>query len=296
MTSANQIDGVPSVVASMNYLSPDSHINRRYFGPGFEINTAISAWRDMPIHNGRGQGLTLDRNGFQLLDVPSKVDIAGFISRLDASKLENGVDIKDEDYAKEVCQTIANLTGAKLVLPLNAIARTSNETLGSSQPPAGDIHVDMNGVDAARNAKRFLELHGVEGLEYSRFLCTSFWRPISAPPQDMPLALCDWQTVADDEGRNNQFIFAQTPPDLDNLPEFEPEDANMPTGSLFVHSDAHRWYYFPDMAADEAILLKLHDSDHSRAWRTPHTAFADPSVNVDHSRESIEFRTIAYFD
>jgi hypothetical protein len=57
----------------------------------------------------------------------------------------------------------------------------------------------------------------------------------------------------------------------------------------------HRWWYFPGMHAGEALLLKLCDTDHSVAWRAPHSAFRDPSVTPPHSRESVELRTVAFF-
>ena len=52
---------------------------------------------------------------------------------------------------------------------------------------------------------------------------------------------------------------------------------------------------FPDLTADEALLFKLHDSDHSVAWRCPHTAFETPYAAAANPRESVELRTIAFF-
>jgi hypothetical protein len=49
------------------------------------------------------------------------------------------------------------------------------------------------------------------------------------------------------------------------------------------------------MERDEVVLLKFHDSDRSKACRVPHTAFRDPSFPDARPRESIEFRTFAYF-
>jgi hypothetical protein len=49
------------------------------------------------------------------------------------------------------------------------------------------------------------------------------------------------------------------------------------------------------MRPDEALLFKLHDTDHDVAWRVPHTAFRDESVADAHPRESVEFRTVAFF-
>ena len=35
---------------------------------------------------------------------------------------------------------------------------------------------------------------------------------------------------------------------------------------------------------------------HARAWRVPHSAFHDATVQAAQPRHSIEFRTIAYFE
>ena len=50
------------------------------------------------------------------------------------------------------------------------------------------------------------------------------------------------------------------------------------------------------MTREEVLLFKYHDSDPTKALRTPHTAFHDPSFPEARIRESIEFRTIAYFE
>jgi hypothetical protein len=50
------------------------------------------------------------------------------------------------------------------------------------------------------------------------------------------------------------------------------------------------------MTRDEVLMFKFHDSDPSKALRAPHTAFHDPSFPHPKVRESIEFRTIAYFE
>jgi len=44
------------------------------------------------------------------------------------------------------------------------------------------------------------------------------------------------------------------------------------------------------MAADEVLFIKLHDSDHSRTWRAPHTAFHDVSRPDATTRYSYEYR------
>jgi hypothetical protein len=44
------------------------------------------------------------------------------------------------------------------------------------------------------------------------------------------------------------------------------------------------------------VLLKFHDSDRSKALRVPHTAFRDTSFPDARPRESIEVRSVAYFE
>ena len=70
------------------------------------------------------------------------------------------------------------------------------------------------------------------------------------------------------------------------------------TGEVYslVFNPSHRWFYFPRMEADEAMLLKCYDSDRAGARFTAHSAFDDPTSPADsRPRESIEVRTLAFF-
>ncbi|HEV8712658.1 MAG TPA: CmcJ/NvfI family oxidoreductase, partial [Candidatus Binatia bacterium] len=59
----------------------------------------------------------------------------------------------------------------------------------------------------------------------------------------------------------------------------------------------HRWYYFPHMRSNEALLLKGYDSlTDGRTRFTAHTAFDDPTASPQAAaRESIEIRTLVFF-
>jgi hypothetical protein len=63
-----------------------------------------------------------------------------------------------------------------------------------------------------------------------------------------------------------------------------------------TYNPSHRWFYFPRMRVDEALLLKCYDSEtDGRARFAPHTAFHDPTTPVDAPpRESIELRTLVF--
>jgi hypothetical protein len=63
------------------------------------------------------------------------------------------------------------------------------------------------------------------------------------------------------------------------------------------HNAAHRWFYFPRMRRDEAIVFKVYDSaNDGRARFTPHTSFDDPSTPPGApARQSIEVRAFVFF-
>ena len=84
-------------------------------------------------------------------------------------------------------------------------------------------------------------------------------------------------------------------PDRDTMLGEIPGEDDAITAAIFHFNPAHRWWYFSNMQRDEILLLKFHDSDRSKACRVPHTAFRDPNFPDALPRESIEFRTFAYF-
>jgi hypothetical protein len=94
---------------------------------------------------------------------------------------------------------------------------------------------------------------------------------------------------------------SNTKADVDVLPEgdalFAPiaGEEDMVAATIFHHHPEHRWWYFPDMTADEVLFIKLHDSDHRRTWRAPHTAFHDVSRPDATTRYSYEYRGFAFF-
>jgi hypothetical protein len=279
---ASQVGGVE---ATIDYLTPGSRINRRYVAPGAELNTGRYAPHTVFIRNGRPvQGtLGLDTQGFVLAKQPSLVTNFRYKTEVDAV------------YSAEVERIVKALTGADLVALLGYVLRTSGATSSEIQPPASEVHVDMSTDRAVRLAASTYEKSFPGRSVFSRFIASSLWRPFSQPPQDWPLAVCDGTSVGDDEGVPNVLVRLAELPDPDNIPaHFEGED-QLPAASIFCFSPKHRWWFFPDMTRDEVLLVKFHDSDHSKAWRTPHTSFRDPRVQNAAPRESIEFRTIAYY-
>lgn len=273
-----------SVETTIDYLLPTSRINRRFWAPGKEYNTGVNAPFPVTIRNARRAGpFELDTHGFAIGAWPS--DIRDF---RDQEELRR-------DYPGEVQRIVKAWAGADRVIPMGGQIRSPIVNRAHVQPPAAEAHVDFTTASANRLAAILYERFAPEGPGYSRFLCFSLWRTFSPPPQDWPLALCDYRSVDDSEGVPNVKVDVDEIPTGDALFAPIPGEEEMAAASIFHHNPAHRWWYFPDMTRDEAIFIKFHDSDHSRAWRAPHTAFHHPRPG-SHVRESYEFRGVAYFE
>src|SRR5262249_45646287 len=153
-------------------------------------------------------------------------------------------------------------------------------------------HVDYLPDVADRIAKATYEKNFPNGPGYKRFIAGSFWRCFSAPPQDWPLALCDGRSVDPTEGVRNTLIVVDKIPDEAGMLAPIPDEDSRPSAAIFRFNPKHRWWYFSDMTRDEVLFFKFHDSDRSKAWRVPHTAFRDVSQKNPNIRQSIELRTI----
>ena len=268
----------------IDYLVPTSRINRRFWAPGKEFNTGIYAPYPVTIRNARLAGpFTLDAHGFCL--GRHHTDISDWHNQYAA----------DSPYAAQVAEVAMRLSGADLIVPMGGMMRASGATSATVQPPAAEAHVDFTESCAARIAERLYRTARPAGPGYGRFIAFSLWRVLSAPPQDMPVALCEGGSVRDDEGTHNTKVDVSEIPTGEAL--FAPIEGeeNMSAATIFHYSPAHRWWYFPDMEPDEVIFIKFYDSDHAKAWRCPHTAFCDNTRPDAHPRRSMEFRAIAYF-
>jgi hypothetical protein len=272
------------VQSTVDYLVPTSRINRRFWAPGRELNTGVYAPYPVTIRNARLTGpFTLDAHGFCLAQHHTAI-----------GDWDNQY-APDSAYAAEVAEVAKRLTGADVVVLLGGMLRDSAATSPTVQPPAAEAHVDFTERCAERRAAALYHKAHAEGSGYRRFIGFSLWRALSAPPQDMPLALCEGRSVRDDEGTHNTKVDVAEIPTGDALYAPIAGEEDMLAATIFHYSPGHRWWYFPDLLPQEVIFIKLYDSDHSKAWRCPHTAFRDTTRPDARPRRSMEFRGMAYF-
>jgi hypothetical protein len=284
MSTGSATEQVTIVPGELQYLDPASTVLRRFTAPGASINTGRYESHTVQIRNGRPVQNTfgMDAHGFEI--VAHRSAVADFTDKAEV----------DAVYLPEAMEFVKERTGADAVVTRGAVLRRSAAPAEhASQPQAALVHIDYGPEGAAMTAPRVYAEHFPDGPGYRRALAASFWRVFSPPPQDWPLALCDFRSLRDDEGLPNQLYF------VDRIPEdpfAEVDESKMITsGSEFVYSPGHEWWYFPDMTRDEVLFFVFHDSDHTHAWRVLHSAFRDPTVDTPLPRHSIEVRTFAFF-
>ena len=232
--------------------------------------------QEVSIHDGRKNkpSSSLDVEGFQLVSQKTAVD--DFYDKVQV----------ESTYHDEVKTLLMEVTGATRIDIFDDTRRSSSidqQRLKNIREPADIIHNDYTAVSGIKRLRDHLADDPDEAtrLLQRRFAIVNVWRSIAGPVLNHPLVLCDATTVA--------------PEDLVSV-ERRAEDR---IGELQValYNPEHRWYYFPQMQMDEALLFKTFDSEtDGRARFTIHTSFDDPGAPADTPpRESIETRCMLFF-
>ena len=185
----------------------------------------------------------------------------------------------------ETAELVKDITGAARVIVFDHTLRrraegTADRTPGEPRQPASRVHVDQTVSSGPQRVRDILGDQAEDLLE-RRAAIINVWRPIAYPARDWPLAVGDASGTAAEDLIASDLIFPNR------------------RGETYVvaYNPAQRWFYIPDLQPDEAILIKCWDSDPSVARFAPHTGFEDPSTPPGTPpRQSIEFRTIAFFD
>ena len=142
----------------------------------------------------------------------------------------------------------------------------------------GRVHSDYTEHSGPRRMQQVL---GEKQPQSLRYAIVNVWRPLEGPVVDAPLALCDARSVAAADLVASDVHYADR------------------TGEIYLatHSPAHRWFYYPLMQPDEALVFKQFDSSARAARFVPHAAFDHPDTPPDApSRRSIEARVLVLFD
>jgi hypothetical protein len=216
------------------------------------------------------------------LSASLSLDMQGFALNRRKSAVANFYDANQVRalYYREVEQLVQDVTGAARVLAFEHDVRCGPKAaraVESVREPVKVVHDDYTAKSAPERVRLYLP-DEADVLLNSRYAVINVWRPINGPVEQTPLAVCDARTLTEDD-------------------VVRTEEGVKHEVYLFNFRPGHHWFYFPQMADDEALLIKCFDSlSDGRARLTAHSAFDDPAAPPGaRPRESIEVRTLAFF-
>jgi hypothetical protein len=272
-------DDTSSVRAGMGYLEPTTEKPRSLEydpPPGVARTTAVYREHPVEIRDMRplAQSLSLDREGFELLTVPTRVQNFG------------NEDLIRDRYYSETISMLKSRTGASRIVVFDHTIRrripaVNDRAVGVPRQPVPRVHNDYT---VKSGPQRVRDLLGDEAasLLQRRFAIVNVWRPLRGPVQDMPLAVADARSVREQDFVATDLVY----PDR--------------VGEIYYvgYNPEHQWFYAPQMQTDEVLLIKCYDSEvDGRARFVPHSAFVDPNTPAGAPpRESIELRTLVFYE
>jgi hypothetical protein len=225
------------------------------------------------IEDGRAspRQFSLDENGFVFVE--HKTAVRDFFVK----------DELEKTYYPEVAALIQKISGAKRVHVFDHTLRSGDESEREAKlvrEPVLSAHNDYTEWSGPNRVRELLP-DEAEGLLKNRLAIIQVWRAITQPIESNPLALADAKSIA--------------PEDLLVAERRYPHRVGQ-TYRL-KYSPQHRWFYFPRMRRDEALVFKVYDSEKDgRARFTPHTSFVDPTTPPGAPpRQSIEARALVFF-
>jgi hypothetical protein len=266
------------VEAELDYIVDDGIPAVRYLDwPEMEhlAHKPAYAKHRVRIHNGRADPaqFTLPSHGFAFVDQHTKVR-----------------DFYDEDEVRSVyypeTKALIEAHGgsAKRVLVFDHTLRSAQQARQQDsrvRKAVYSVHNDYTERSAPQRVRDFLPEEEAEVALNRRFAIIQTWRSIAPSVERDPLALCDGRTIPE-EG----FI------------RYERRYRSR-TGETYhiSYNPAHRWFWFPRMTRNEALVFKVFDTDASEGVRfTAHTAFDSPNTPLDAAiRESIEMRALVFY-
>jgi len=253
-------------VKPVNETFGPNNIRRRQSGETEE--------RAVTIHDGRPlkDEFDLEVTGFEFVE--HKTRVRDFF---DADELKRV-------YYPEVEALVKKVSGASRVVVFDHTLRSGDEAEREAKlvrEPVLYVHNDYTEWSGPQRVRELLPGEA-EALLKGRFAIIQVWRATNKPIQSNPLAIADARSLA--------------PKDLIRAERRYPHRV----GETYriAYNAQHRWFYFPRMRRDEALVFKVFDSaKDGRARFTAHSSFEDPNTPEGAlPRQSIEARTLAFFD
>lgn len=289
MTGNKEYIDIPSV-----YLAVDDK-TRHYFylraqkRSEKEISTTIhkkdfegsTVSRAIRVNNGRlvPEQLTIDDASFELIDCPTELSTSDFY------KIQKG----EEDaqrYYDEIAAVVKKKLGCDKVICFNHQVRNQDKVGedGVAGYAGFSPHTDSSPVNGDELAI-LMAGSGEDVSKYERYAYINLWRNITDEPvENDHLAMLDERTTVKPDDYITKDLFGDG-------------YSTVQYGLNARHVKNHKWFYFPQMKKDEAIIFKQMDSDHTKTGRICfHMSINDPSISKSYTRQSIEVRMMCYWN
>jgi hypothetical protein len=228
----------------------------------------------MVIRDGRPlrDQFSLEETGFEFVDHDTAVT-----DFYDADQLTSV-------YYPEVEALIKARTGAARVMIFDHTLRSGDEDTRNAKKvrePVLSVHNDYTDWSGPQRVRDILPEDEAEDLLSRRFAIVQVWRAIRNPIQSNPLAICDARTLSTENLIASERRFPHRVGETYRI----------------SYNPGQRWFYFPEMRRDEALVFKVFESEtDGRARFTAHTSFVDPTTPAGAPpRESIEMRAFVFF-
>ena len=277
MSAVAELDTAPlTIEPTVNYIVNDGAEVFTYTGgPG---STEVKSGGNpdphkVVLHNGRPHigAFKLDTNGFRFVRHDTKME--NFFDEAEIKRV----------YYPEVEALVKAESGAKRVVVFDHTLRTADDALREQRKIREVVrraHNDYTEWSGPQRVRDILPNEAADLLK-RRFAIIQVWRPIRHPVETHPLAIADARSVSPDD-----FVISER-----RYPD------RVGQTYAIACNPAHKWFWFPRQARNEALVFKVYDSaKDGRARWTAHTAFDDPTTPANaRPRESIEIRTLAFF-
>jgi hypothetical protein len=269
-------EAIETIEATLNYVVANGEkLFTETGGPGSldRRNGGTVDPRTVVIHNGRPhvREFALDREGFRF--VRHDTAVADFFDEGEVRRV----------YYPEMEALVKAESGAARVVVFDHTLRTADDEVRAQRKireVVPRVHNDYTVWSAPQRVRDILPEED-DSLLRRRFAIIQVWRPIGHPVESFPLAICDARSVSFDD-----FVISER-----RYPN------RVGQTYAVTYNPNHKWFWFPRMRREEAIVFKVFDSlKDGRARWTAHTAFDDPTSPPNaRPRESIEIRTLAFF-
>jgi hypothetical protein len=275
-----------SLTASVPYLRGDLKRLHVEFTEREKVAEELEPQR-LEIRSGRTRGCepSLGHEGFQLVHHPCPVVKQHLDELLEHGTPPAGSPLQ-QAYNDQTIPLIRELSGAREVFPALGFVMRYSSALGRAgeMTPAVWAHFDYDADETRVQLDEALASLPTKPAPFSRHVLFQGWRAITPPPQDLPLAMCDGRTVRMGDVVPIDYHQVRNGRDV----------TYKSSGARF--SPEHRWWYYPDMTADEMLVFKGFDSALGDAFKTLHVAIEDTSRPGTVPRVSIESRYFALYD